>query len=56
MITVVIKKQLNADPIIEFYKGDKKLSLVAENLNVMQNSTTFEIDVNPKRGRKKKKV
>ena len=53
MIKIVIKKQLNADPIIEFYKKGKKLSLVAENIEVMQNKTSFEIDVNLKRGRKK---
>lgn len=56
MITVIIKKQLNAEPIIEFYRGNKKLLLKAENLEVMQNKTSFDIDVSVKRGRKKKKI
>lgn len=55
MIKILIKKQLNSDPIIEFYKKGRKLSLVAENIIVMQNSTSFEVDVSLKRGRKKSK-
>ena len=49
MIKILIKKQLKADPIIEFFENDDKIPLIAENLTIMQNSTSFEIDVNVKK-------
>lgn len=54
MIKVVINKQLG-DPVIEFYRNGRKMSLVAENLEVTNLVTSFDIDVKIKVRRKKSK-
>ncbi len=45
MIKIIINKQFKDDPIIEIYQDGEKLSdIKVENLTVLQNSTSFEID------------
>lgn len=55
MIKIIIKKQLNEDPLISIYKNGTKIRLRPVNVEVTQNKITFELDVNLKPRKKRLK-